>query len=68
MSVACAVTANDSAAAAASPRLTLKKFMNQILLICGILPGAAPGPSRVPTGQQSIAHRRSALHDRNVTV
>jgi hypothetical protein len=45
MSVACAVTAKDSAAAAASPRLTLKKFMNRILLICGILPGAKLRPS-----------------------
>jgi hypothetical protein len=55
MSVACATTASDSVAAVASMRLTLKKFMDQVLLIYGIL-------------WASIAHCRGALHDRNVTL
>jgi hypothetical protein len=29
---------------------------------------ARAGASRIPSAQQSIAHRTGALHDRNVTV
>jgi hypothetical protein len=68
MSVACAVTASDSVATAASTRFTLKNFMNRLLLIYGILPGAALRPAASPRRSESISHRTGALHDRNVTV